>query len=284
MKLESCFLCGGKNATLIHKGVRGGDNINVLRCADCGHVRLSDVMEDVDSFYRNSGMRDGVTASLEEIRRNTQDDDERRFLFTEKMIRGKKVLDFGCGDGGYILRAQKSAREVAGVELETSVREALQREGIVCYDSVEEYGEVDVVTMFHVLEHIDAPISLLKDIARHLSAGGQIVVEVPNAEDALLSLYGCEDFADFTYWKCHIYLYTEDTLRRLAKKAGLRVRFMQQVQRYPLSNHLHWLSKGRPGGHFVWSFLDEGRLSECYGNKLAKLGIADTIIAGFSKG
>lgn len=173
-------------------------------------------MEDVDAFYRDSGMRGGKSTSLDEIRRDTQDDDERRFLFTEKMIRDKKVIDFGCGDGGYILRAQKSASEVAGVELEISVRETLQKEGIVCYDNIGECGEVDVVTMFHVLEHIDTPIPLLKEIAEHLSPEGQIIAEVPNADDALLSLYGCEDFADFTYWRCHIYLYTEDTLRRLA--------------------------------------------------------------------
>lgn len=281
MKLESCFLCGSKDATLIHKGVRG-DNIDVFRCDCCGLVRLSDVIEDVDSFYRESGMRNGKIVSLEELRRETKDDDERRFLFTEKMIRGKSVLDFGCGDGGYLLRARKSARWVAGIELENSVREALRQEGIDCYDNIEAFGKVDVVTMFYVLEHIENPISLLQKISEHLTPDGQIIVEVPNAEDALLSLYQCEAFANFTYWKCHIYLYTVETLRMLVKRARLQIRFIRQIQRYPLSNHLYWLSKGKPGGHAQWSFMDDNGANEQYGNLLARLGIADTIIAGFT--
>jgi len=72
---------------------------------------------------------------------------------------------------------------------------------------------------------------------------------------------GRQDFVIFngrsnTYWKCHIYLYTMDTLRLLATKAGLQVKFMRQVQRYPLENHLYWLSQGKPGGHFKWSFME----------------------------
>ena len=189
---------------------------------------------------------------------------------------------FGCGNGGYLLRAKFVADEVCGVELEATVRDALLEEGISCHATIEEIATVDVVTMFHVLEHIEHPIPLLREIAGHLSAGGQIIVEVPNADDALLSLYGCNSFADFTYWKCHIYLYSMDTLRQLAYKAELQIRFMRQIQRYPLSNHLYWLSKGKSGGHFAWSFLDDAGINEQYGSLLARLGIADTIIAGFS--
>ncbi len=47
-KLASCFLCGSKNSTLVHKGVRDGDTINVLRCKECGLVRLSEIMDDPD--------------------------------------------------------------------------------------------------------------------------------------------------------------------------------------------------------------------------------------------
>ena len=283
MKLDTCFLCGSSEAEVIHHGVRDTSDIDVLKCGGCGLVRLSETIENADVFYQESGMRGGRTSPLNELRRETWDDDERRFRFTEKMIEGKSVLDFGCGDGGYLLRAKTIARDVCGVELESSVREALQKEGIPCYEAIREAGTMDVITMFHVLEHIDDPVPLLREIAGHLSAGGQLIVEVPNADDALLSLYGCDAFADFTYWKCHIYLYTMDTLRRLAKKANLWIRFMKQIQRYPLCNHMYWLAKGKPGGHFAWSFLDDKELSEKYGSQLAKLGIADTILCGLSQ-
>ena len=280
MKLTQCYLCGSDSFHVIHKGVRGDGTIDALQCDVCGLVRLSEVMDDSDDFYRNSGMRDGQAEPLEKLRLETKDDDERRFRFTEKMITNKRVLDFGCGDGGYLLRAKAVANEVCGVEMERSVREGLQAEGVHCYERITEVGQVDVVTMFHVLEHLPNPAEVLQEIKGYIAPDGMLIVEVPNADDALLSLYHCKAFADFTYWKCHIYLYTVDTLRLLAKKAGLQVKFMRQVQRYPLENHLYWLSKGKSGGHFEWSFMGNDVLNRQYGAMLANLGVADTIICG----
>lgn len=283
MKLTQCFLCGEEKSDVIHKGTRGGHNhIDVLRCASCGLVRLSEVMDDVEDFYQASGMRDRLVDTPEHTRITTRMDDERRFRFTENMIEGKDVLDFGCGDGGYLIRARKVARHVQGIELEKAMRDGLREEGLSCCASLDEVGQFDVITLFHVLEHLEAPLDYLEKFRQHLTPGGMILIEVPNAEDALLSLYHSEAFADFTYWHCHVYLYNNMTLRRLAKKAGLKVKFMRQVQRYPLANHLYWLSQDHPGGHQAWAFLRDAELDERYGDMLAKLGIADTILAGFT--
>ena len=263
--------------------VYGGDNIDVLRCDNCGLVRLTEYMDDADSFYRESGMRENEAIDLAVLRRSTKDDDERRFRFTEKFIAGKRVLDFGCGDGGYLIRAKQLANVVYGVELEKTVRDALVSESLECFPSASTLGEVDVITMFHVLEHLVDPVAVLRELTEHLSADGQIIIEVPNADDALLSLYDSKPFADFTYWKCHVYLYTADTLRRLAKKAGLLVGFVKHIQRYPIENHLYWLSQGKPGGHFYWSFLGNSALNHEYEGVLSNMGMTDTIVACLMK-
>lgn len=201
--------------------VRGGyDNINVLRCASCGLVRLSEAIDDVDQFYQNSGMRDQFVESPEKTRVKTRIDDERRFRFAENMIEGKAVLDFGCGDGGFWCRAKNIAAKVQGAELERTMREGLNKEGIPCCESIDDTGKFDVITLFHVLEHLDNPLLYLEKFKQHLNKDGLILVEVPNADDALLSLYNSDSFADFTYWHCHVYLYNNETLKRLAKKQG----------------------------------------------------------------
>lgn len=61
--------------------------------------------------------------------------------------------------------------------------------------------------------------------------------------------------------------------------ASLRPIFIEQIQRYPLANHLYWLTHGKPGGHVNWKALTDENLDKAYGNKLARLGIADTIMA-----
>ena len=280
MKLTHCYLCGAQEAHKIHHGVRGGEIIDVLKCVQCGLVRLSETVDDVDGFYSSSGMRTDETNDLKQIRLVSRVDDERRFRYTERMIEGKNIIDFGCGDGGYLMRAAHVAASVTGVELEDAMRTALTKEGFRCFSSIQEAGRADIITLFHVLEHLEDPLYYLEEFRKHLTPDGMLMIEVPNADDALLSLYGCTAFADFTYWICHIYLYTLSTLRLLVEQADYEVVFMRQIQRYPLSNHLYWLSKGKPGGHYKWAFLEDADTDGTYGDMLARLGIADTIIAG----
>jgi hypothetical protein len=128
-----------------------------------------------------------------------------------------------------------------------------------------------VITAFHVIEQLPDPREMVRALAARLKDGGRLVIEVPSSEDALLTLYENDAFQRFTYWSQQLFLFNTETLRRLAEQAGLRVVSIQQFQRYPLSNHLHWLSRDRPGGHQHWSFLDTpgvGRgpcgLTRCY--------------------
>jgi len=120
---------------------------------------------------------------------------------------------------------------------------------------------------------------MLKTLAQKLSKNGRLVVEVPNSEDALLTLYDSDSFQRFTYWSQHLYLFNAETLRRLAEQAGLRIVSILQYQRYPLSNHLHWLSKGKPGGHQEWAYLDTPEMKAAYANALAAVAKCDTLIA-----
>ena len=136
-----------------------------------------------------------------------------------------------------------------------------------------------MITAFHVVEHLSDPIAILKTLATKLTRNGRMVVEVPSSEDALLTLYDSSAFQHFTYWSQHLFLFNAETLRRLAKQSGLRILAIQQYQRYPLSNHLHWLSQGKPGGHQKWAFLDSPELQTAYANSLASAAKCDTLIA-----
>ena len=140
-------------------------------------------------------------------------------------------------------------------------------------------GGYDLITAFHVIEHLPDPLQVLKSLAEKLSSNGQIIIEVPSSEDALLTLYDSDAFQRFTYWSQHLFLFNSNNLGLLAKKAGLAVKAIQHIQRYPLSNHLHWLSKGKPGGHKAWSFIDSPELNNAYANALAAVGKTDTLVA-----
>ena len=106
------------------------------------------------------------------------------------------------------------------------------------------------------------------------------MIEVPHAKDLLLSYVPCEKFKQFTLWSQHLILHTRESLRKTLEIIGLRDIQIEGVQRYPLSNHLYWLSKGKPGGHTSsLSMLDTNSLSEAYQNSLARIDATDTLVA-----
>lgn len=168
---------------------------------------------------------------------------------------------------------------MVGVELERRVREYWSKT-IPIYENLKDVGkDYDLITAFHVIEHLPDPRAMLINMSKHLKESGRLVVEVPSSEDALLTFYENDAFQRFTYWSQHLFLFNVATLHRLATQAGLRVVSIQQYQRYPLSNHLHWLSRNLPSGHKHWSFLDTPGLTTAYAASLASIGKCDTIIA-----
>ena len=70
-----------------------------------------------------------------------------------------------------------------------------------------------------------------------------------------------------------------------AKDIGVRqLRFsFPKLFRYGLSNHLHWLSNDKAGGHAKWYFLDSQEMNSAYAAALAKIGKCDTVIGSFSQ-
>ncbi|MDP4837761.1 MAG: hypothetical protein NWS01_11550, partial [Burkholderiales bacterium] len=79
-------------------------------------------------------------------------------------------------------------------------------------------------------------------------------------------------------WSQHLVLHTRDSLRLLLADAGFNNIVIQGVQRYGVSNHLHWLSTKKPGGHrSLISALETPELQLAYQNALSKIDATDTL-------
>lgn len=275
----NCYLCNSTSFTTRKGQVRDAPDLKILECTHCGLVTLSSLSHIHAGFYEDSGMHGTVPMPMDTWLKETDWDDQRRFDMLKSMLPNKKLLDFGCGAGGFLNKARHLAGMAAGIELELRVRE-YWRDQITIYPGLESAGgEYDLITAFHVVEHLSDPGAMLKILASKLSKNGRMVLEVPSSEDALLTIYESDAFQRFTYWSQHLFLFNAETLRRLIEQAGLRIVTIQQHQRYPLSNHLHWLSQCKAGGHQKWAFLDSPELKAAYANALAATGKCDTLIA-----
>lgn len=282
---QHCYLCSGVSLRPRKGTVRDMPSLKVLECDNCGLVFLSSHDHLGANHYQESRMHGPTPPTMESWLRETERDDQRRLDMLQTLIVNRRVLDFGCGAGGFVQKAVPLVADIAGVEPELRVAEFWSGKLKIRPD-IEQASEgmtYDVITAFHVLEHLPDPRGMLRKLAKHLAPGGQIVVEVPNSDDALLTLYACEEFQNFTYWSQHLFLFNAANLTNLAVDCGLRVVSVQHVQRYPLSNHLYWLSHGGQGGHRAWGFLDGMVLTGAYSAALAAIGKTDTIVGHFER-
>lgn len=275
----NCYICQSSHFIERKGEVRDAPGMHIVECGNCGLVSLSARDHIGPGFYENSGMHGADPTSIEAWLKETEWDDRRRFEMVKASLTNKRLLDFGCGAGGFLSMAKNLATDITGIELETRVRDHWKG-NIKIVSSIDAAGGgYDLITAFHVIEHIPDPRAMLATLSEALKPNGRMIVEVPSANDVLLTMYDCDAFQRFTYWSQHLFLFNAFTLEMLARQAGLRVVALQHYQRYPLSNHLHWLSQGKPGGHQRWAFLDTPELASAYANTLAALGKTDTLIA-----
>ena len=209
------------------------------------------------------------------------EDDMRRAIQFKKILNNKDILDFGCGWGGFLRNIQKS-KTLTGVELRKEcinhIRSNVKK--IDISDNINSFDKkFDVITMFHVLEHIPYQTETLKVLKSKLKNKGKIIIEVPHAEDFLILQEELKEFKNFTFWSEHLILHTYKSLKSILLKSGFKNINIQYYQRYNFSNHLGWFLKRKPGGHNFYKEIVSDRLNSSYCENLKKLGQTDTLIA-----
>ncbi|ADG68505.1 Methyltransferase type 12 [Planctopirus limnophila DSM 3776] len=99
-----------------------------------------------------------------------------------------RLLDVGCGSGGFLTRMKRLGWNVEGIDYASDVaRKVQERTGIRVLAGTIPHPELklssyDVVSLWHVLEHVPDPRATLSAAADLLAPGGKLVLEVPNIE------------------------------------------------------------------------------------------------------
>ena len=176
------------------------------------------------------------------------DDDTRRYNMIKK-YKFTSILDFGCGNGGFLSLLNNEIKKY-GIELNRDMINYLNMENILTTNDINTIKEnIDIITMFHVLEHVYDPIKILNDIKLKMHKDSILIIEVPHANDMLIKYFNNNDFKKYTFWSEHLILHTKKSLEKLLICVGFTNINIVYEQRYNFFNHIHWLSKGKPGGH-----------------------------------
>lgn len=283
MTKNECYLCSSENHKKREGKVRNHSNVAVLECENCSLVFLSSFAHINKEFYKKGVMHLGADSyKWQEI---THNDDLRRFIFLNKKnkIKNSAILDFGAGNAAFLMLSKPTANKVVGLEIDETVKEYYKENDIEFISELSQTeSKFDLITMFHVLEHLPDPKETLQEMTSKLKENGELIIEVPNSKDALITVFNNKGFKNFTYWGCHLFLFNEGTLKKLFEDSPYKINCIKHVQRYGVANHLHWLIKNLPNGHNIWKKLDIKPLNKIYEKILSFFKITDTIVISVS--
>ena len=266
-----------------HPSLRDREGISILRCKKSGVIftSTSEHMDRAHYVEKHEFPSLRKEDNREKVLRDAYADDARRKDQFLPLISNRKWMDVGSGAGGVLDLLKPFAGTVVAVEPQQRAKEALEKEGYEVYGDVSDVPgtDFDVITLFHVFEHLTDPLGLLKVAYGKLKVGGKLIIEVPHANDFLFSFLDLEAFKQFTFWSEHLVLHNRWSLTAFLEKAGFRNPVITGFQRYHLANHLHWLKEKGPGGHMKWSMLTTEELDGAYARMLAGIDRTDTLIA-----
>ena len=153
-------------------------------------------------------------------------------------------LDVGCGDGRYLdalLRLGVPPDDVHGIELDAEVVARAQARHLqVTCERVEDCdrfgpGSLDLITMFHVIEHVGSPRAVIERLSDWLRPGGVLAIETPNIDSLDARLFGAGLWGGYHIPR-HWHLFRQETMTRLLESVGLEV----AAVRYQ-TGHAFWM-------------------------------------------
>jgi len=226
--LHSCPICGAvdlRHYCRVPSLFRAGEYIRYDRCADCGVVLRNPRLPPATRVER---YETSVPAE------SWWHLDARAQIHYRMMMRrlarlhapnlGRRLLDFGCGAGGFLLEARAAGFEVSGLELSRAMAAYVsEAHGVVVYQGLigdESFARerFDVIVSSQVFEHLVDPRQTLQDLRRHLNPAGLLLIEVPNLRHVKERLRRGSTMDD-----SHLFYFSGFSLSRLLGTNGFRV-------------------------------------------------------------
>jgi len=209
----------------------------IVRCSGCGFTFTNPRPQrneigryyESDEYISHSNTSRGIVNFVYQI--------VRRYTIREKLRlmhvlahnarpETQNLLDIGCGTGEFLNACHKEGWKVQGIEPSPNAREFAVKRYNLKVGEEEELAKLpdasfDIITLWHVLEHVHDLDKRMNELNRLLASRGAIVIAVPNCRSLDAEIYK-------EYWAAydvprHLYHFTSETMTRLVHNYGMNI-------------------------------------------------------------
>lgn len=234
VRINNCPLCNGSEFKTFIKGkdfFLSGESFDIVSCSGCkfkftNPVPKPDLLPgyyESDEYISHSQSQKGLQRRIYHVVRNYA---IRSKISMIKRFKPKgSLLDIGCGTGEFLKAIQKKDFFTIGIEpnlkARTTAKELNKLTVVDKIDKLSSGAKFDVVTLWHVLEHINDINLIFHQIKNLLNEDGLLIVAVPNA-DSFDAKYYKEYWAAYDLPR-HLYHFKKGTMDLLAGKFNFEI-------------------------------------------------------------
>jgi 2-polyprenyl-3-methyl-5-hydroxy-6-metoxy-1,4-benzoquinol methylase len=209
------------------------EEFSIVECDKCGFkfTNPRPGENEIGKYYQSeeyishSNTSKGIVNALyQRVRKHTL---RQKLTLVNSLSKKGAILDIGCGTGEFLSTCKSDGWKTTGIEPDPKARKfAAEKYGL---DVREEAGlkgladhSYEVITMWHVLEHVHRLNERVEELKRLKVPGGTIVVAVPNCSSLDANIYGPE-WAAYDVPR-HLYHFTPKDIETLFGNHGLAVK------------------------------------------------------------
>lgn len=198
MRVNKCLYCGKKKLLPVTKR---SDNVVIVRCDECRVMMVGEVSDDTKQLYtreyfeKSEETDHGYATYISSPTINLMG----KYGFSRLFSNGMNHLDLGSADGSLMEIFSQYKFNTRGLEISADAVQVAENKGLKAtvtnlhtFPSIEK-GSVDVMTAFDLLEHVDSPGKVLKNIHQALSDDGVFV----------FSTLSVKQYDETDYWFNH---------------------------------------------------------------------------------
>jgi 2-polyprenyl-3-methyl-5-hydroxy-6-metoxy-1,4-benzoquinol methylase len=263
---DACPVCAGQmlNVHLVVKDhMITKEDFTIVKCQSCGFHFTNPIPseETIGAYYKsvdyishsssNAGLINKVYNAVRKITL------KRKVNLVQRLSRGKQLLDIGAGTGHFLNQCKTAGFQLQGLEPDEDARKfALSNFGLTL-EPIEKLTDIpaaskDVITMWHVLEHVYHLKRDIAEISRILKPDGILIIAVPNMNSWDAQQYG-SNWAAYDVPR-HLYHFQPQTIQKLFSEFS-----MECVEMLPMkfdAFYVSMLSEKYQSGNFVKGILN----------------------------